>query len=50
MGFAFCMAFRHMPSDDKDKDEEEKEEAIHVKSNYSCYGVYYFLISFANQK
>ena len=32
------------------KDKEEKEEVVHVKSNYSCYRVYYFLISFFNQK
>ena len=50
MGFAFCMTFRHMPSNDKDKDKEEKEQAIYVKCSYSCYGVYYFLISSANQK
>ena len=32
------------------KDKEEKEELVHVKSNYSCYRVYYFLICFFNQK
>ena len=32
------------------KDKEEKEEVIHVKSSYSCYRVYYFLISFFQTK
>ena len=50
MSFAFCMTFQRMSSDEKDKDKEEKEEAIPVKSSYSCYGVYYFLISFGSQK
>ena len=44
------MTFRHMSSDDKVKDKEQKEESTLVKSGYSCYGVYCFLISFPNQK